>query len=541
MHPCLAVPEIVSDIAEEIAADGDRGPSPWATLASFALTCRVISEPALDSLWKVQSSLVPLLQTMPSDLWGKDPAVLNWIVGNIHDAYAQLTICRPIVPADWSRFHIYAPRIRHFIDWPEGKRHGVPNPGDTYPNPESLQALALARPMDAVSFCPQVRSLDWEILVDNTDGTLSCMALFMGAATMSVALDMSNLALPGLSSALSIISNFPTLQRVDIKSYPRRHFGYPDSTMEAAHLLEFFSQGRRLRSIDLDDPLPRTIAVLFAGFVHLTRLVIAVNDEYPTYQTSGFQALEFLNITSKGLLPANSFIRMLKSPLRTLRICVEGGPNPSSRDIAETFEAISAHCLHTHLRSLAYISRLQMHENSLPIGEDIIRPLLDFKHLSTLELRAKLPIRLGDEAVREMATTWPQLSCLILGRGGWRQNSSVTPAGLLPLLRLHGLSELHIAIDATTVNCPPQSGAVESAEGTSQIRILNFQDSAISDASWMAAFLSKHAPRIEEALSWDNKCMQNSGLDVSLVKEYSERWEEVGRLMDVRNKEKMAG
>ncbi|KAF7966567.1 hypothetical protein HWV62_37871, partial [Athelia sp. TMB] len=516
MHHCLELPEIVSNIAEEVAADEDKGPSPWATLASFARTCRVISEPALDSLWKVQSSLVPLLQTMPADLWWKDPSIGTWI-----------TIRRPVVPTDWARFRTYAPRIRHFVKFQEGNCYGVPTRGDTYLNPKSLQALALARPTDAVSFCPHVRSLDWEMLVDNTNESISCMALFMGAATTSVALDTSKLSLPGLLSVLSIIANFPSLQRVAMRSYSRRHYsGHIGSAVYASHLWEIFAQGRGLQSIELDDALPRAVAVLFAGFKHLTRLVIVVNDEYPTWQASGFQVLESLDITSKGLLPALSFIRMLKSPLRTLRICVQEGPDPSARDIAETFEAISAHCSHTHLRSLAYISRLQIHDNSLPIDEETLRPLLSFKHLSALELRAKLPIRLGDDAVREMAPAWPQLSRLILGRGGWRQNSSVTPAGLLPLLRLHSLSELHIAIDASAVNCPPQSGAGESAEGTSPIRILNFQDSAIGDAGWMANFFLKHAPRIEEALSWDNECMQNSGLEESLVKEYSEQWEE---------------
>lgn len=73
MHRCLWISEIVANVAEEVLLDEEwEKPSAWDTLAKLARTCRTFSEPSFNALWRVQSSLVPLLRTMPDDLWEKD-------------------------------------------------------------------------------------------------------------------------------------------------------------------------------------------------------------------------------------------------------------------------------------------------------------------------------------------------------------------------------------------------------------------------------------------------------------------------------------
>jgi hypothetical protein len=70
MHQALLISEVVANICSQLV----RGPH-WyydqclGTLAAFAVTCRAISEPALDALWCTQVSLAPLLRCMSSDLW----------------------------------------------------------------------------------------------------------------------------------------------------------------------------------------------------------------------------------------------------------------------------------------------------------------------------------------------------------------------------------------------------------------------------------------------------------------------------------------
>lgn len=73
MHRCLWISEIVVNIAEEVLLDEEwEVPASWDTLAKLARTCRMFSEPSLNALWRFQSSLMPLLRTMPDDLWNMD-------------------------------------------------------------------------------------------------------------------------------------------------------------------------------------------------------------------------------------------------------------------------------------------------------------------------------------------------------------------------------------------------------------------------------------------------------------------------------------
>lgn len=79
MHCCLQISEITAQICAELVCrdlgcldtfagrvDHDHYP---ATLAALARTCHALEEPALDALWKTQSSLIPLILCMPEDLW----------------------------------------------------------------------------------------------------------------------------------------------------------------------------------------------------------------------------------------------------------------------------------------------------------------------------------------------------------------------------------------------------------------------------------------------------------------------------------------
>jgi hypothetical protein len=64
MHRCLLIPEIVCLVCLEL-----RNEHPDASLAAFAQTCLVFSEPALNALWYELYDLQPLVKCMPRDLW----------------------------------------------------------------------------------------------------------------------------------------------------------------------------------------------------------------------------------------------------------------------------------------------------------------------------------------------------------------------------------------------------------------------------------------------------------------------------------------
>ena len=64
MHACLNVDEIVRLIALELVAFGGK-----ATAVCLACCCKSFEDPALDALWATQESLLPLLKSLPSDVW----------------------------------------------------------------------------------------------------------------------------------------------------------------------------------------------------------------------------------------------------------------------------------------------------------------------------------------------------------------------------------------------------------------------------------------------------------------------------------------
>jgi hypothetical protein len=67
MHDSLLVGEIVDHIIGFLDPSLDR-----ASLVALATTCRALSEPALDHLWKEAGDkhLLGLINLMPSDVWG---------------------------------------------------------------------------------------------------------------------------------------------------------------------------------------------------------------------------------------------------------------------------------------------------------------------------------------------------------------------------------------------------------------------------------------------------------------------------------------
>ena len=64
MHACLNVDEIIRLIACELAESN-------AEAAAVALACcrKNFEDPVLDVLWETQNRLLPLLKSLPGDVW----------------------------------------------------------------------------------------------------------------------------------------------------------------------------------------------------------------------------------------------------------------------------------------------------------------------------------------------------------------------------------------------------------------------------------------------------------------------------------------
>ena len=65
MHHIFQIDELVKQITRHMF----MWHNPQRIVLDWALTCKTISDPALDVLWETQDSLINLLKTLPSDIW----------------------------------------------------------------------------------------------------------------------------------------------------------------------------------------------------------------------------------------------------------------------------------------------------------------------------------------------------------------------------------------------------------------------------------------------------------------------------------------
>ena len=64
MHPCLRVDEIPRILAHELVTSGAKG-----TAVALARCCRSLEDPVLHALWETQYRFLPLLKSLPGDVW----------------------------------------------------------------------------------------------------------------------------------------------------------------------------------------------------------------------------------------------------------------------------------------------------------------------------------------------------------------------------------------------------------------------------------------------------------------------------------------
>ena len=72
MHPCLDVDEIARLIARELVTSETK-----ATAVALACCRRSFEDPILDALWETQEKLLPLLKSLPGDVWSGDGCTVS--------------------------------------------------------------------------------------------------------------------------------------------------------------------------------------------------------------------------------------------------------------------------------------------------------------------------------------------------------------------------------------------------------------------------------------------------------------------------------
>jgi len=109
MHTCLNVDEIIRLVASELVASKAK-----ATAVALACCHKNFEEPVLDTLWETQERILPLLRSLPRDVWvtGKHVCVPTIFVLSSFNSFIPKYLKRPPTVSEWARFRKYARRMR---------------------------------------------------------------------------------------------------------------------------------------------------------------------------------------------------------------------------------------------------------------------------------------------------------------------------------------------------------------------------------------------------------------------------------------------
>ncbi|KAJ7221227.1 hypothetical protein B0H12DRAFT_303655 [Mycena haematopus] len=496
MHRCLEIPEVVSWICciikdhREAFSESEA----LATLAALARTCKMLSSPALDILWRDSPSLANILRCMPDDLWS------GLETGDFH-------LRRPAVNSDWERLLVYSHRVRLFGF--SDKRRG---------SSESLNTLRVCFP--GQHLFPNIQKLVWS--VDNPD-EFPHVSLFLGPRLTTLLLGSFSTT-AHLSFLATVVTQCPSLAEVHLKFY--------DPTIgrvDQLRTLSCFVQGLRLLKTlsvpSLDLATLHYIARL-PGFVSLTLtsqipLSIAGSSTSPSGDPL-FTTLKSLNLGPSIDVCSEMITLLGDAPI--VNIHMPFISNTSSA-IAQFYVTLAASCSHSSLSVLQLGHTVQRRLRGTSPADQIsgsqMRPLFSFSNITSITLAAP-GFDLDDATIADMARAWPRIEKLELIPGDLTVISSTcTLGGLLPLARhCPRLSALQLALNATAV--PDLQSMHTENERVRQLHLdtLHIFCSRTSAPVAVALFLSSVFPRVQR-VTCDHPAHR---------REY-EMWNEVSRVL----------
>ena len=207
MHSCLHMDEIVRLVAHElVTSDG------VATSVALACCCKSLEEPVLDVLWETQEKLLPLLKTLPGDIWDEGGYAVSGPIAEIFSSLnrsIRKSFRRPPTTPEWSRFRKYARRMRELE---ERGDLGVISP-EVLP---VLQFYTINEPI-----FPHLKTLQlWFTPVE----FIPTIPLLLSPSTTVIDISFFGFD-PSKAMALSMVTTFPTLcpnlQEISLHCLPR--------------------------------------------------------------------------------------------------------------------------------------------------------------------------------------------------------------------------------------------------------------------------------------------------------------------------------
>ncbi|KAK6967008.1 hypothetical protein R3P38DRAFT_3151510 [Favolaschia claudopus] len=472
MHRALRILEIVEAVCAHLPPYSS--PSARSTLYSVALVCRFFSGPALDVLWSTQYSLVNILSCMPAGLWE---------MVRFENRKPSMRAQRAIKLGDWTRFNLYARRVRALVITDNGSEADICSP--------IFKMLSLSNTSQETLF-PKLRMLHWQTVQRHW---LSYAPLFLSSSLESISLvtvitSYAHLALLAVVPALC-----PLLTRVEICTSGR-----------LGHLAKsvMLSKLKHVNHLSIEGILESDLAHL-AQLPSLTSLSVKQPSdsidkfEFVAHQATPITSLQELTLDHDSI-PFVVGLLGMKHGWSLRRLSYTTRNAPLAADTAKVFAVLKAKCNHSSLTTsviayhgpTSFLTQTTASLNKTPC----VRSSHSAPYARWCSTLARV-FDLDDSDIDALARAWPQLYMLHLHGSGFRCPASrVTLRGLHSLSKhCHSLVDLKISLDASVVFCQDDTG-IDVATSKAPLQKLSVEDSIITEAAPVVAYLLRIFPSI---------------------------------------------
>ncbi|KAJ6464362.1 hypothetical protein C8R45DRAFT_877673 [Mycena sanguinolenta] len=468
MHRALQISELVQLICAEV--EHPTFPGLHARdLYSLARVCRIFSDPALDVLWTRQNTLANILLCMPADLWQ--------VTGS--GSRRSFRARRAIEPEDWTRFHVYAPRVKS-LTLMSGFGDEVVAEDTWSPVFEMLSAA-----IDTLHIFPNLQMLWWTV----TDTWFPYVRLFLCSRMKSLVL--GHLQTPAHLALLPTLPRrCPLLTSVTLRTVPQLYATSRPCSLMVCQMM--FLEKLDVNSIDQN------------ALEHLSQLVTLKSlaiDYTPVFvpsraaaDTCRFPKLRELALRKVSFEFLTTFIEINEfwsfERLEAHIICT-----PIAAETARLYALIGTKCDPTTLTTLTVSSQPGSSSIDLAgvVAFDALRPLLTFKSLRQVHLAPPGGFSLDDADMEAVAKAWPDISTLYLPGSKYRgPPPRATLSGIRAFARhCSGLVILSTPFDASLV---PEEDVLLPHEA---LRLLIVEDAVIVDSAAVAEYIGAMFPKLQ--------------------------------------------
>ncbi|KII86184.1 hypothetical protein PLICRDRAFT_177770 [Plicaturopsis crispa FD-325 SS-3] len=439
---------------------------------------------------------------------GDEAPCQYWVQRDHSDDTAQ-QFERPLDEADWTRFHLYACRVRT-LDFDDRSR-------DQYINCFYGSALSDLH-ASAPTLLPNLQAL---ALGDDSE-LVPYIGMLLPPKLTSFSVVFQSIS--DLSKRLSLLTSVtvacPALTSLTVHNKCYRD---EDSELLVAAVSTVVGAWSGLTHLDVPGLTPPAIGVISAlPSLRSIKLRMESLEPADTQHMPLFPSLRSIELRAPSLSACISFLSLLplKHPLHTVKIMTGAPPTP---ELYRSFmEAVAEHCSPLTLRVVDFL----LYFNALPKSAvnmmEILSPLLPFNRLERLCAPVPAAVTFDDAAVRAIGASWPRLRIFNI-LSGFRNTPGACGISASVFADLvtacPSLCALSIPVD--------MAGAADARikitrDGNTNLRTLSVGYSTFPDVAETAAFLADVCPNLDLLNAYGDK----------------KSWGEVARLVTTRRRER---